>query len=208
MTALSSAEQERSLQTIQVGKGHAQAALQLMSQQGPAMRAKLVQLAQLLLQLLDGFVMPADLVGSGEDLREALTRGQSSGSVTMAASATADASRYNTAHETVVGESRVVKMVEVPQGARGGGASVSVWLYVCCVQKLHWLVLSSRKSLASTAANSLDMSCGIVRCGIVRCKFVHSCCSCLLFGCVKTASYGGECYRIVEWMFAVPRDAA
>ena len=126
MTALSSAEQERSLQTIQVGKGHAQAALQLMSQQGPAMRAKLVQLAQLLLQLLDGFVMPADLVGSGEDLREALTRGQSSGSVTMAASATADASRYNTAHETVVGESRVVKMVEVPQGARGGGASVSV----------------------------------------------------------------------------------
>ena len=97
VTALSSAEQERSAQAIQVGQGHAQAALQLMSQQGPAMRAKLVQLAQLLLQLLDGFVMPADLVGSGEDLREALTRGQSSGSVSIAASTSADASRYSTA---------------------------------------------------------------------------------------------------------------
>lgn len=58
------------------------------------MRTKLVQLTQLLLQLLDGFVMPADLVGSGEDLREALMRGQSSGSVTMASSASADASRF------------------------------------------------------------------------------------------------------------------
>lgn len=127
MTALSSAEQERSTQAVRVGQGHSQAALQLMSQQGPAMRAKLVQLAQLLLQLLDGFVMPADLVGSGEDLREALTRGQSSGSVTMAASATADTSRYSTACETVVGESHVVKVVEVPQGARRGVTSVSVW---------------------------------------------------------------------------------
>jgi len=89
VTALSSAEQERSAQAIQLGQGHTQAALQLTSLQGPAMRAKLVQLTQLLLRLLDGFVMPADLIGSGE----ALTRGQSSGSVTMASSATADLSR-------------------------------------------------------------------------------------------------------------------
>ncbi|DBA80647.1 TPA: hypothetical protein ACH3X1_007893 [Trebouxia sp. C0004] len=73
VTALSSAEQERSAQAIQLGQGHTQAALQLTSLQGPAMRAKLVQLTQLLLRLLDGFVMPADLIGSGEDLREALT---------------------------------------------------------------------------------------------------------------------------------------
>ncbi|KAL0033057.1 hypothetical protein WJX79_000382 [Trebouxia sp. C0005] len=92
VTALSSAEQERSAQAVQLGQGHTQAALQLMSLQGPAMRAKLVQLTQLLLRLLDGFVMPADLIGSAEDLREALTRGQSSGSVTMASSATADLS--------------------------------------------------------------------------------------------------------------------
>ena len=44
MTALSSAEQERSAQAIQLGQGHTQAALQLTSLQGPAMRAKLVQL--------------------------------------------------------------------------------------------------------------------------------------------------------------------
>ena len=93
MAALSSAEQERSAQAVQLGQGHTQAALQLMSLQGPAMRAKLVQLTQLLLQLLDGIVMPADLIGSAEDLREALTRVQSSGSVTMASSATADLSR-------------------------------------------------------------------------------------------------------------------
>ena len=93
MTALSSAEQERSAQAVQLGQGHTQAALQLMSLQGPAIRVKLVQLTQLLLRLLDGFVMPADLIGSGEDLREAVTRGQSSGSVTMASPATADLSR-------------------------------------------------------------------------------------------------------------------
>ncbi|KAL0037016.1 hypothetical protein WJX77_009443 [Trebouxia sp. C0004] len=63
VTALSSAEQERSAQAIQLGQGHTQAALQLTSLQGPAMRAKLVQLTQLLLRLLDGFVMPADLIG-------------------------------------------------------------------------------------------------------------------------------------------------
>lgn len=93
MTALTTAEHERSTQAVQLGQGHTQAALQLMTQQGPAMRLKLVQLTQLLLRLLDGFVMPADLVGSGAELREALIRGQSSGSVTMASSASADPSR-------------------------------------------------------------------------------------------------------------------
>ncbi|DBB04647.1 TPA: hypothetical protein ACH3X1_012711 [Trebouxia sp. C0004] len=92
VTALSSAEQECSAQAVQLGQGHTQAALQLVSLQGPAMRAKLVQLTQLLLRLLDGFVMPEDLSGSREDLREALTRGHSSGSVTMASSVTADLS--------------------------------------------------------------------------------------------------------------------
>ena len=62
VAALTSAEQERSTQAIQLGQGQTQTALQLISQQGPAARARLVLLVQLLLQLLDGFVMPADLL--------------------------------------------------------------------------------------------------------------------------------------------------
>lgn len=93
VTALSTAEQDRSTKAIQLGQGHAQAALTIVAQEGPAVRGRLVQLAQLLLQLLDGFVMPGDLIGSREDLREAVTRQQSGGSVSMAADASMDSSR-------------------------------------------------------------------------------------------------------------------
>ena len=93
VTALSTAEQDRRAKATQLGQGHAQAALALIAQQGPAVRGRLVQLAQLLLQLLDGFVMPGDLIGSGEDLRKAVTRQESMGSVSMAADASIDSSR-------------------------------------------------------------------------------------------------------------------
>ena len=94
MAALTAAEEERSTQAIQIGQGYTQAALQLISQLGPAARARLVQHTQLLLQLLDGFVMPADLIGSAEDLRTAVERSKSSGSVTMASVGTAETVRY------------------------------------------------------------------------------------------------------------------
>ena len=93
VASLSTAEQERSAQAIQLGQRHAQAALALITQQGPAVRGRLVQLAQLLLQLLDGFVMPGDLVGSEQDLQDAVTRQQSAGSVSIAADAAESGSR-------------------------------------------------------------------------------------------------------------------
>lgn len=57
------------------------------------MRARLVQLSQLVLKLLDGFVMPGDLVGSGQDLQEAVMREQGSESMSTTADAPAHASR-------------------------------------------------------------------------------------------------------------------
>ena len=57
------------------------------------MRARLVQLTQLLLKLLDGFVMPGDLVGSGQDLQEAVMQKQGDESVSMTADASPHASR-------------------------------------------------------------------------------------------------------------------
>ena len=57
------------------------------------MRARLVQLTQLLLKLLDGFVMPGDLVGSGQDLQEAVMQKQGDESVSMTADASPLASR-------------------------------------------------------------------------------------------------------------------
>lgn len=74
-------------QAIQLGQGHSQAALALIVQQGPAVRARLVQLTQLVLKLLDGFVLPGDLVGSGQDLQEAVMHKQDSESVSVTADA-------------------------------------------------------------------------------------------------------------------------
>ena len=94
MAALNSAEQQRSTEAIKLAQGYTRTALQLTAQQGPAVRAKLIQLTQLLLRLLDGFVLPADLVGSGEDLAAALMRGQSGRCVTLGPTVSADTSRY------------------------------------------------------------------------------------------------------------------
>ena len=93
VTALTTAEQERATQALQLGQGHSQAALALIAQQGPCVRARLVQLAQLLIKLLDGFVMPGDLVGSGQDLQEAVMQKQSGESVSMTADASTNGSR-------------------------------------------------------------------------------------------------------------------
>lgn len=93
VSALTTAEQERTAQAIQLGQGHSQSALALIAQQGLAVRVRLVQLTQLLLKLLDGFVMPADLVGSGQDLQEAVMQKQGGESVSMSADAPAHDSR-------------------------------------------------------------------------------------------------------------------
>ena len=93
MADLSSAEQDRSAQAVQLGQGYTQAALELVTQQGPAVRGRLVRLTQLLLQLLDGFVMPGDLTGSGEDLQEAVAKQLSPTGVSMAADAAAQSFR-------------------------------------------------------------------------------------------------------------------
>lgn len=85
--ALSAAESERSTQALQLRQGFTTTALELLTQQGPAIRARLLQLTQQLLRLLDGFVMPADLVGSPQDLGDAVARPISSGSVTLAGQA-------------------------------------------------------------------------------------------------------------------------
>ena len=82
--ALSAAETERGNQALQLRQGFAGKALELLTQQGPAVRSRLVQLTQQLLRLLSGFVMPADLQGSSEDLRDAVARPNSTGSVTLA----------------------------------------------------------------------------------------------------------------------------
>ena len=82
--ALSAAESERSAQASQLREAFTGTALELLSQQGPSLRAHLVQLTQQLLRLMDGFVMPADLQGSAEDLRDAVTRPISTGSVVLA----------------------------------------------------------------------------------------------------------------------------
>lgn len=87
MDALTAAESERGSQALQLRQGFTTTALELLTQQGPATRARLVQLTQQLLRLLDGFVMPADLQGSAEDLRHAVARPGSTGSVTLAGSA-------------------------------------------------------------------------------------------------------------------------
>ena len=83
VSALTTAEQERMTKAIQLGQGHSQEALALIAQQGPAVRARLVQLTQLVLQLLNGFVMPGDLVGSAQDLQEAVMHTQDGESVSM-----------------------------------------------------------------------------------------------------------------------------
>ena len=93
ISALTAAEQERATQVIQLGQGHSQAALALIAQQGPDVRARLVQLTQLVLKLLDGFVMPGDLVGSSQDLQEAVMQQQGSESVSITADASTHGSR-------------------------------------------------------------------------------------------------------------------
>ena len=91
--ALTSAEQERATQALQLGQGYSEAALSLIAQQGPSACARLRQLAQLMLKLLDGFVMPGDLVGSRQDLQEAVVQRPSSKSAGMAGATPSDASR-------------------------------------------------------------------------------------------------------------------
>lgn len=83
--ALSAAESQRSAKAAQLRQGYAEAALKLLTQQGPVSRNRLVTLAQQLLRLLDGFVMPADLQGSAEDLRDALAQPRTTGNVVLAA---------------------------------------------------------------------------------------------------------------------------
>ena len=84
MDALSAAESGRSKQASKLRKAFTETALELLDQQGPSMRARLVQLTQQLLRLLDGFVMPADLQGSAEHLRDAVARPISTGSLVLA----------------------------------------------------------------------------------------------------------------------------
>lgn len=93
VSALTSAEQERAMQAVQLGQGYCKAALSLIAQQGPSACARLRQLAQLMLKVLDGFVMPGDLVGSRQDLQEAVVPRPSSESVSIAAEITPQASR-------------------------------------------------------------------------------------------------------------------
>ena len=80
---MSAAESECSSEALQLRQGFAGSALELLTQQGPATRALLDQLRQQLLRPLDGFVMPANLQGSSEDVRNAVTRLDSSGSVIL-----------------------------------------------------------------------------------------------------------------------------
>ena len=55
--ALSAAESERSSNALQLRQGFAGSALELLTEQGAAMWALLVQLTQQLLQLLNGLVV-------------------------------------------------------------------------------------------------------------------------------------------------------
>lgn len=85
MSALTLAEQERATQAVQLGQAHSEAVLLLIAQQGPGACGRLRQLAELMLKLLDGFVMPGDLLGSRQDLQEAVEQAPSGESVSMAA---------------------------------------------------------------------------------------------------------------------------
>ena len=64
LTSLDEAEQQRSTAAAALAREHAAAALKALEGQAPAVRARLVHLARVLVLLLDSCVMPGDLVPS------------------------------------------------------------------------------------------------------------------------------------------------
>ena len=64
LTSLDAAEQQRSTAAAASAREHAAATLQALEGQAPAVRARLVHLARVLVSLLESCVMPGDLVPS------------------------------------------------------------------------------------------------------------------------------------------------